>query len=154
QRVDRGGRARLERLDLEQRHVLLRLDARRAGRLLANLEKAADVVPEIGERHVIDAPAGARAPRASGLHREAIISSGDIHAEGTTGAAPRGRGRPTTVQVAAPSYRATSARAGPCQPLRTPGRARRTVSRSRYAPGSSCTKNPARAHSRPAGCWH
>src|SRR2546421_231996 len=47
ERVDRGGRPRLERLELEQRHVLLGLDPRRAGGLLADLQEAADLIAEV-----------------------------------------------------------------------------------------------------------
>jgi hypothetical protein len=54
QHPDRGLGAALEALDLQQNEVLLRLDTRCPRRELTASKKPAQLVPQIGERWVID----------------------------------------------------------------------------------------------------
>src|SRR5207237_6946453 len=66
-----------EPLELEQRHVVLGLDPRRASGLLADLQEAADLIAEVRQRDIVDAASSSA--RSSGPHRAASISPDDIH---------------------------------------------------------------------------
>jgi hypothetical protein len=55
ERTDGGRAPSLQSFELQQQRVLLGLDPRRPGRVLASTEKTAQLIPQIGEPRVIDA---------------------------------------------------------------------------------------------------
>ena len=101
---DRRRPAPRETLHLQQQQILLRHDARTTGGLLTEAEEPTDVIPELGERPVVDLRRRTALLTRLSSHSQ-IISLYDIH--------PRGELRNPMARSTPPRWPAETEAPGP-----------------------------------------